>query len=350
MTFAMVLDILVVVLLVPTIIYAVILNSRLSVLRKNREELGRMISTFNEATVRAESGIPRLKRTYEESAKGLQEKVERAQVLRDDLAYMIERADEMSARLDRTLRDARHEAPLDQRPANRAGVSPLPRVMDIESAAAAAEEAERAALASEREAAERIANELAAAARNGEQALPADRPMPSERPVNRSAPVTRPRRTENFDAGPENGAENALAERILKDHAAMTGRGERTAGDRATPDRGAMRGHEAGRLVTDGDDRRSLSRRTEDGVLDERSEGRAIERGRSSGQTREGTRATRSPRSGQLLSAALAEETRRVAGATASRPASSDSGAPMRDEDERSEAERELLKALRSAR
>jgi hypothetical protein len=94
MTFAMILDVLVVLLLVPTIIFAVILNGRLSALRKNREELGRLIAAFNDATVRAEAGIPRLKRTSEEASKALQEKVEKAQMLRDDLAFMIERADQ----------------------------------------------------------------------------------------------------------------------------------------------------------------------------------------------------------------------------------------------------------------
>jgi hypothetical protein len=106
MTFAMILDVLVVLLLVPTIIFAVILNGRLSALRKNREELGRLIAAFNDATVRAEAGIPRLKRTSEEASKALQEKVEKAQMLRDDLAFMIERADQMASRLETAVRDA----------------------------------------------------------------------------------------------------------------------------------------------------------------------------------------------------------------------------------------------------
>lgn len=110
MPLSLILDIAVIALLVPTIIFAVILNNRLGVLRKNREELARLINAFNEATARAETGIPRLRKTVDETAKTLQEKGERAQTLRDDLAYMIERADEAVARLEGAVRLGRSEA------------------------------------------------------------------------------------------------------------------------------------------------------------------------------------------------------------------------------------------------
>ena len=53
-----VLDIIVSLLLIATIGYAVMLNSRLSALRKNRDDLAKTIVNFNEATMRAESSIP----------------------------------------------------------------------------------------------------------------------------------------------------------------------------------------------------------------------------------------------------------------------------------------------------
>lgn len=101
------LDVVIVALLVPTIVYAVILNRRLDALRRNRDELGRMIVAFNEATVRAEAGIPKMKRAVEEVGETLRETMEKAHGLRDDLAFMTERADSMANRLEGHLREAR---------------------------------------------------------------------------------------------------------------------------------------------------------------------------------------------------------------------------------------------------
>jgi hypothetical protein len=83
------LDVVIVLLLVPTIVYAVMLNRKLETLRRNREDLAKMIGAFQEATARA---------------------MEKAQTLRDDLAFMTERADSMANRLEAQLREARGAA------------------------------------------------------------------------------------------------------------------------------------------------------------------------------------------------------------------------------------------------
>jgi hypothetical protein len=103
------LDIIIIVLLAATIVYAVILNSRLAQLRDNRDDLARLVAAFNDATARAESGIPKLRRAAEEAGNALQERVEKAQTLRDDLAFMIERADSMAGKLENSVRQARDE-------------------------------------------------------------------------------------------------------------------------------------------------------------------------------------------------------------------------------------------------
>ncbi len=114
MTTGMILDIAVILLLVPTIIYAVILNRRLSALRKSREELAKVVNSFNEATMRAEAGIPKLKKATTEANHTLKDRVEKAQTLRDDLAFMIERAEELATRLEGAARaDARVAGPRD---------------------------------------------------------------------------------------------------------------------------------------------------------------------------------------------------------------------------------------------
>ncbi|MFD2235352.1 DUF6468 domain-containing protein, partial [Phaeospirillum tilakii] len=105
------LDIVVSVLMVATIAYATRLNARLAALRKNRDDLARTILGFNEATLRAESSIPKLRKAAEEAGQALQDRVEKAQSLRDDLAFMIERADTMANRLENAVRSARVEPP-----------------------------------------------------------------------------------------------------------------------------------------------------------------------------------------------------------------------------------------------
>ncbi len=108
--YRLVLDIIIASLLVATIIYATMLNKRLNSLRKNREDMAKLISQFNEATVRAESSIPKLRKAADEAGQTLQERVEKAQSLRDDLAFMIERADTSANRLEQAVRTSRNDS------------------------------------------------------------------------------------------------------------------------------------------------------------------------------------------------------------------------------------------------
>lgn len=103
----LILDIIVSILLAATIAYAWTLNRRLGELRRNRDEMARLVNAFNDATARAEAGIPKLRRAADEAGATLQERVEKAQTLRDDLAFMIERAEGMANRLEGTVRQAR---------------------------------------------------------------------------------------------------------------------------------------------------------------------------------------------------------------------------------------------------
>lgn len=96
MQIAFVLDIIIAVLLVLTITYAVRLNQRLSQLRKDKNELQELAKTFADATNKAEEGIQQLK----VSTDSLSTEVKKAEILRDDLAYLVDRggrtADEMA--------------------------------------------------------------------------------------------------------------------------------------------------------------------------------------------------------------------------------------------------------------
>jgi len=95
MPISLMLDIIISVLLVLTIAYAMRLNQRLSQLRSDKNELMKLAKTFADATVRAEEGIQKLK----VSSDSLKSEVAKAEALKDDLAYLVDRggrtADEM---------------------------------------------------------------------------------------------------------------------------------------------------------------------------------------------------------------------------------------------------------------
>ncbi len=124
MTTQTILDLVVILLLIPTIVYAVILNRKLSSLRRSRDELAKIVASFNDATLRAEAGIPKLKKATTEANQTLKERVDKAQTLRDDLAFMVQRAEELANRLESGVRAARHDAPA--APAQNFAVAPPP--------------------------------------------------------------------------------------------------------------------------------------------------------------------------------------------------------------------------------
>ena len=84
MPFSLILDIVIAVLLVATIAYAFLLNRRLAGLRRDKRELESLAATFGQATIRAES-IAKLKFTVST----LNDRVDRAEALRDDLAFWL---------------------------------------------------------------------------------------------------------------------------------------------------------------------------------------------------------------------------------------------------------------------
>lgn len=105
MIFSLVLDILLAILLAVTIAYAVTLNRKLGVLRQDRAELERLTQNFGESTRRAEESIGRLRAT----ADTLQERIDKAQALRDDLAFLADRGGSTADRLEDLVRAARKE-------------------------------------------------------------------------------------------------------------------------------------------------------------------------------------------------------------------------------------------------
>lgn len=93
------LDILLVVLLLVTILYALVLSRRLAVLRSSKTDLEDFIKRMNEASARAEASLAGLKQTAGATKAELDQPLAKAQSLRDELMFLIDRADAAGERL-----------------------------------------------------------------------------------------------------------------------------------------------------------------------------------------------------------------------------------------------------------
>ncbi|QXM26192.1 hypothetical protein KO353_03335 [Elioraea tepida] len=95
------------VLLAATLWYAVRLERRLGVLRRDNAQLEALVAGFNEATARAEGSTARLRAAAEGAGRQVAEQVEAAGRLRDDLLFLLERGEQLADRLDAAVREAR---------------------------------------------------------------------------------------------------------------------------------------------------------------------------------------------------------------------------------------------------
>ncbi len=103
-------------LLIPMIIYAYRLNKNLEILRQNQNSLAKLVEALNEATFKAENSIPKLKSATEHSSENLKEVVDSAKELKDDLLFINERADSLAERLEQVISDGRQFKKTDSSP------------------------------------------------------------------------------------------------------------------------------------------------------------------------------------------------------------------------------------------
>lgn len=103
----LIINLVIIALLIPTIIYAYSLNKSLNILRQNQKSLAQLVSALNEATFKAENSIPKLKSATEHSSEGLKEVVDSAKELKNDLLFINERADTLADRLENVISTSR---------------------------------------------------------------------------------------------------------------------------------------------------------------------------------------------------------------------------------------------------
>lgn len=97
----------VIILLIPAIIYVYKLDKNLTLMRQNQKALLKLIEALNDATYKAESSIPKLKSVTETSSNDLKEVVDNAKELKDDLLFINERADNLADRLEDAIKTGR---------------------------------------------------------------------------------------------------------------------------------------------------------------------------------------------------------------------------------------------------
>lgn len=101
------LDGLLVGLLIATIVYAIILDRRLRVLRQSRDEMQALLANFTAATAQAQSSMAVLRDTSQTTSADLKDQFERGKALRDDLAFLLDRGANLADRLEKDVTTAR---------------------------------------------------------------------------------------------------------------------------------------------------------------------------------------------------------------------------------------------------
>lgn len=105
MTWTLLLDVTIALLLAAALVFAARFNRKLDTARRDWATLKPLAADFQEATVRVEEGIGRLR----VSTEALAAESERAQTLTDDLRYLIERAETAATRLESGIRASRSQ-------------------------------------------------------------------------------------------------------------------------------------------------------------------------------------------------------------------------------------------------
>ena len=105
--FELLLNLAIILLLVPTIVFTYRLNRNMNILRQNQNSMAKLIQSLNDATFKAENSIPKLKSVTEHSSEDLKEVIDSAKNLKDDLMFINERAGSLADRLEGVIKDGR---------------------------------------------------------------------------------------------------------------------------------------------------------------------------------------------------------------------------------------------------
>ena len=104
---SLIMDASVALLLSVTIYYCIRLNKRVQLLQDSKSELAQLIYQFDESTKQATVSIQEIHKASKKINENMQLKLDKANYLADDLAFMIERANKTADRIEQQLNSGR---------------------------------------------------------------------------------------------------------------------------------------------------------------------------------------------------------------------------------------------------
>jgi hypothetical protein len=96
-------DFFMIVLLGATIFYCVIVNKRIRTLQDSRNDFAQLLTQFDDTTRKAQASIEDLQKMAGKVTDSLNERLDKANFLADDLAFMIEKGNKIAEKVDNTL-------------------------------------------------------------------------------------------------------------------------------------------------------------------------------------------------------------------------------------------------------
>ena len=87
----MFLNLVIIVLLIIAVIYAMVLNHRLSLFKESKKEILKAVQSFHEVTQNAETTLSQIKQSTQTISEQLKNEMNKANLLRDDLVLLMEK-------------------------------------------------------------------------------------------------------------------------------------------------------------------------------------------------------------------------------------------------------------------
>lgn len=100
---SLLLNIMIAGLLIANISYCWVLNNRIKILQDGKSELANLLQYFDESTARASESIIALQTASKKIGENMQNKIDKANYLMDDLAFMVEKGNILTDQLDANL-------------------------------------------------------------------------------------------------------------------------------------------------------------------------------------------------------------------------------------------------------
>ncbi|NBO19508.1 MAG: hypothetical protein EBV03_09860, partial [Proteobacteria bacterium] len=106
----MVINAIIIVLLVVTIGYCWLLNRRIKILQDSRGEMAQLLKHFDESTQRASESIIALQTASKKIGENIQQRMDKANYLIDDLTFMIEKGNKLANQMEASFAVGRAQA------------------------------------------------------------------------------------------------------------------------------------------------------------------------------------------------------------------------------------------------